>query len=1003
MPFKIHPGIGIARVGDSPSDWFIGPETVALPPIPTGGYRDAECRIKRQGARFRIREYDASGNLLPVEVTSDNAVITWTVHLAGAVSPPARSVAGANQVADIAAMPFTSPAMVSLGQLRTDEQGRLIVLSGVVEGSFSGRADGFVRATVQRGAEAPVDALAAWVVVAPPDFAPPRRPVSTYYDRLFQRYVTHGLFGVSVPASPSFAKDVYPLLRARNAGRPLDPVIEAALPWLADANQREDVANIDVDAGAPPAAAEPVTQTQITSVQWQILANWVNGSFDDDWATASDPIALTPFELDRGPLSHATGAPLGGWEIGSGPLAPARFEPATLAYVEPFRFDPAVVTFGATLGTLPWQSDLSACVLEWAAQAEAPNVVVGAAWQTRGFMVLQGDDLEYVEDCSVPYVALLTPSVDFGAVAQGPSGGVAYGSAAIVFEVGSTMSAVELVVVSPLPAGLTAVTPSETVGPLAAGEIATVKLWLTYTTGALGSELDEVIQVQHTGGELYDVRVRARTVAPVTTKLALVLDCSYSMLESAGGASKLQRLKDAVDVLIDVAREHDGIGIAPFSANALAALDVVPLGPNVALEPGRAMVRAFAFGLAAQTSTSIGDGLVRGRQVLADASGSYGAEALIVVTDGKETAPEWIADVADEIDERTFAVGIGTGANVDASTLQTLTGNRGGYLLLTGPLAGSANQFTLEKYLLQVLSGTNNENVIVDPVGSVLPNAVERIPFPVTDAEFTFDAIVTSDDVARLAIGLQAPNGEIITPDALATGPVTRYVAARRVAFYRVELPLALASGESARAGVWHLLIALRERQGGDPKGDRERFVVAPSVAASAAARSGKAAAYCAVVNTRSALDLNVTVEQPSSLPGAPLLVEATLSCFGAPFRGVADLRAEIADESGSMRSVSLVPAEPGRFVARHELLRSGTYRVRVRANGYLGAQRFARELQASAAVGRSFGEPGRCRPCADPPGAKERPRRGHDSFAKALCDIGAQLCDLGKRALGRC
>src|ERR1044072_7221037 len=75
---RIHPAIGIARVGNSDSDFFIGPEKRWDRAPPARGYKDAQCRIKRQAARFRIFGYD---NSVPVELTAANAKIEWTVHL----------------------------------------------------------------------------------------------------------------------------------------------------------------------------------------------------------------------------------------------------------------------------------------------------------------------------------------------------------------------------------------------------------------------------------------------------------------------------------------------------------------------------------------------------------------------------------------------------------------------------------------------------------------------------------------------------------------------------------------------------------------------------------------------------------------------------------------------------------------------------------------------------------------------------------------------------------
>jgi len=79
---KIHPAIGVARVGDSPDGYFIGPERPGIPARPGDGlFKDAAGRIKRQAARFRIFGYDEHGEVVR-EIKADEAEISWTVHLA---------------------------------------------------------------------------------------------------------------------------------------------------------------------------------------------------------------------------------------------------------------------------------------------------------------------------------------------------------------------------------------------------------------------------------------------------------------------------------------------------------------------------------------------------------------------------------------------------------------------------------------------------------------------------------------------------------------------------------------------------------------------------------------------------------------------------------------------------------------------------------------------------------------------------------------------------------
>jgi hypothetical protein len=89
--FRIHPAIGVARVGNAPDAHFIGPEQPGRPANwgASGfeSFRDEKDRIKRQAARFRVFEYevDAEGRIAnpkEISVGGDIAAIEWRVHLA---------------------------------------------------------------------------------------------------------------------------------------------------------------------------------------------------------------------------------------------------------------------------------------------------------------------------------------------------------------------------------------------------------------------------------------------------------------------------------------------------------------------------------------------------------------------------------------------------------------------------------------------------------------------------------------------------------------------------------------------------------------------------------------------------------------------------------------------------------------------------------------------------------------------------------------------------------
>jgi hypothetical protein len=84
---RIHPAIGVARIGNS-DQFFIGPEEPGIPANWDAAsdrfkpFKDSDGRVLRQAARFRVFQFDADGNPLK-EITLDSgAKIEWRVHVA---------------------------------------------------------------------------------------------------------------------------------------------------------------------------------------------------------------------------------------------------------------------------------------------------------------------------------------------------------------------------------------------------------------------------------------------------------------------------------------------------------------------------------------------------------------------------------------------------------------------------------------------------------------------------------------------------------------------------------------------------------------------------------------------------------------------------------------------------------------------------------------------------------------------------------------------------------
>ncbi|MGA7959647.1 MAG: LodA/GoxA family CTQ-dependent oxidase [Xanthobacteraceae bacterium] len=303
---KIFPPIGIARVGNSleRDGFFIGPEGITLPGLAhERRFTDAAGAVLRQAARFRIYAFDANDVVIG-ELTAQEAELTWSVSLAnkkpewfefnGGAEALAQfetpeqdswdrrnaSIKGAERKRRLIIgldAPITiagkstcsSPAAeyafvgkfqdakdVYLGELRADEEGRLLVLGGrghsaavdETGAEVSGKkwitnyanndlwhddtSDGPIECKVKLGGrDIPVKGR-AWVLVTPPDFAPDIGSVVTLYDVMEDVALSHGLAHPGLPApigadDVEFWRDIYPILfRA------------SAISWVSDLSLR---------------------------------------------------------------------------------------------------------------------------------------------------------------------------------------------------------------------------------------------------------------------------------------------------------------------------------------------------------------------------------------------------------------------------------------------------------------------------------------------------------------------------------------------------------------------------------------------------------------------------------------------------------------------------------------------------------------------------------------------------------------------------------------------
>lgn len=486
--YKIHPAIGIARLGTSQTSFYFAPETSGGLPTeivngieqPVQNFRDETQQLKRQAARFRIFEYDdlnPDGRGRPI--TLDSGVIAdieWTVYVANKkaiwyqflelegehgyspnhplrngsitdpearqkfiIDPGPQTIHGANARAEFAqgagqaGYPQTFPpanlqpfAITSLGEIQTNTQGQLLVLGGFGrsgssstpveindyannDGWFDDISDGSVSAvvTLTDGTEIQVDAP-AWVIVAPPDFAPQVLNLVTLYDVLLDLAIR--AFGYN----PHIFQDgVWNQTYQPNYLLEIEPILKRAAPYkwlvaqipdfvhlfdfacLSDPDPKNNPARQQIfNLIRPPetpnqgqdnhqhwlmpllAGDNPITSRYeskyltLTQTQYFLLKQWAAGNFVNN-DTTNEP-SLPGELLDRAALEHCVGGAFcPGIEVGW----IARNKDI---YTEPFRIKHKQLSgSGLSLGenvqqglepgdltkrmALPWQSDFYEC------------------------------------------------------------------------------------------------------------------------------------------------------------------------------------------------------------------------------------------------------------------------------------------------------------------------------------------------------------------------------------------------------------------------------------------------------------------------------------------------------------------------------------------------------------------------------------------------------------------------------------------------------------------
>jgi hypothetical protein len=584
-------------------------------------------------------------------------------------------------------------------------------------------------------------------------------------------------------------------------------------------------------------------------------------------------------------------------------------------------------------------------------------------------------------------VTLQTPSITFNDV---PAGETA--TRAIVFSVRACHD-VALNIPPPGPVVLTG-PPGTSFGVLM-GTSVTVhtvssigpplgRLWISYKGTNPGDTATGTVKVHCADtNQDFTVPISANTIARKTVATVLVLDQSGSMGWLAGIDNHTKRMEilhqaatQFVQLAQDSSRQGDGVGMVSFDNNAYPGIAVTKNnGTGFDFAPLVTAIQA----LQPQGATSIGAGLQLGRNTLPVTG--YDLQAIIVFTDGLENTAPYIADVQNSINNRTFAIGLGTAQQVSVGALTALVNNTGGSMLLSGNLSPSVDDyFRLSKYFLQVLAGVQNSNIVTDPSGYLLPGMKVRIPFVLNETDIDATVILLSD-LRAIQFFIETPAGDILSP-AQASNLGATYGVGSNLNYYRFTLPLPLGANP-AQSGTWYALLEL----------DEKLFSRYARTSAETVGNLGRAFVngirYSLSAHTFSNLRLQAGLSQNSLQPGATLTARAALYEYGIPVSHRASVYATVERPDNSQATIAFTEIEPGVFEAATQATIQGVYRFQVIASGVtMRGLPFTRAQQLSGAVVLG-GD--------NPPPRSEPSTRAND---EQLCQL--LECLLGPNVLGR-
>jgi len=399
------------------------------------------------------------------------------------------------------------------------------------------------------------------------------------------------------------------------------------------------------------------------------------------------------------------------------------------------------------------------------------------------------------------------------------------------------------------------------------------------------------------------------------TAACLVLDRGTFMAFDVGGIDRMDLLKSAVRLFVELMPEEQGdfIGSVIFEYVARRFTAIAPSNPAT-----KALLLTRLPGLAAGYGNDVEDGIAVGMDELGpdldflDPPVPPVRSVLLVFTAGGPVGTSHLDAIIPQVvglGVEVYAIAMGLGTYADPDRLSKLAASS------KGKFFAADDTLLLRKNFVQVLADAFRMNLAADPIDTIARGQTREVAMHVTRCERRLKFVCTWEDLQQqLTLELVAPDGTRFTPASPATNRLVRYATQPGSAFFDLLLPPLEADDVIGPqvVGIWHLRVIATHLVA-----DSARFSTALLVESPVAFRS-RLEQMAILESSRVHFDL---VDGESPIPGAQVAVTLLApreSNQAVQVRRLARARRRAQeDPSGGSVAIGSLPDDVGSEVAR--------------------------------------------------------------------------------------